>query len=458
LLVVIYSVLALGLYGSGSLLCRWLGRGGERRAFTSLAAGLSLLHLLTLLGAPLTIVLACLFAMTGAEGILRWRAPAPAPIDRGDARWAAAIFATALPLFAFTLSEPLRAFDARLVWFFGGRIIFTAGHLPFAAFQRLPSHWGPDYRLFMNPDYPKLLGALAASVATMAGYWNDYLPKLAVLVLYTLALVGLVEAGWRARAIALNLVLTLEPHYRHFVESGMLDVHVALLTLVALSALVRAAEARAGDARASSASVGVAVAAVAVASQLKYEGRALAALVLGAALLVRAVAPRELRPHARLGVLLFAPTALWLVEARLFRLPGYLQYSGGIPVALARLRTDLPSTILPGILGDTRTVVGLVSLGLGVAGARLVAPAASIGDWSRWPGLRLTVLTALGYAGALAGIYLLTPYARPAEQMQTSVGRATLPLEAALVAGAVAALERAWRLRAGPERRETSPS
>jgi hypothetical protein len=451
LLIVIYSVLTAALLGSGQLVCRWLQRDGERRAFTSLAAGLSLLHALTLLGVPLVLVLAVLFALTGVEGVLRLRTPGGVRASAVDARWVAAIFATALPLWAFTMSEPLRAYDARLVWFFGGRIIFTAGHLPIELFQRLMSHWGPDYRLFMNPDYPKLVGTLAASVATMAGYWNDYLPKLAILLLHTLSLVGLIEAGWRARAIALNLLLTLHPQYRHFVESAMLDVHVALLTLVSLSALGRAVEERAGDARAAaSASIGAAVAALAVASQLKYEGRALAPIVLLAALAVRAVAPRDLVRAARL-FLLFAPTALWLVEVRLFHVPGYLQFSGGLPVALSRLRTDLWSSIVPGILGDRRTVVGAVSLGLGVAAAKLMAPGHSIRTWARWPGIGLPVLTALGYAVVLASVYLITPYARPAEQMETSVGRATLPIEAALVAAAIAALERGRRLRAGRE-------
>jgi hypothetical protein len=445
LLVVIFSVLLVALFGAGQLLCRWLLREEDRRAFTGLAAGLSLLHFIALLRVPLVLVLALLFVMTGVEGVLRLRSPRRARASVEGAWWTAAIFATALPLWGLTMSEPIQAYDARVVWFFGGRIIFSEGHLSIEAFRQLMSHWGPDYRLFMNPDYPKLVGVLAASVATMAGYWNDYLPKLAILVLHSLSLVGLVAAGWRVRAIALNLVLTLQPQHRHLVESAMLDVHVALLALVSISALARAAEV--DDARGGA--IGVAVAALAVASQLKAEGRALALIVLVAALVTGAVARRELVRSARL-LLLFAPMALWLAEVRVFHVPGYLQYSGGIPVALSRLRTDLWSSIVPGIVGQTHTVVGLASLALAIAAARVLAPTETIRAWARWPVLGVGVLTALGYAGVLVGVYLITPYARPSEQMEVSVGRATLPIEAVLVATALAALERAWRHRRQP--------
>jgi hypothetical protein len=461
LLIVLYSALLLALLGAGALVCRPLARGGAPRWFTSLAAGMSCLHLLTLVGLPIVFILGLLFAMAAGQGLLLWRARrTPSRWSAADVRWMGILLASVLPLWAYFMFRPLWAFDARNVWFFAGRIIFTSGRFPVEVFHRLMCHWGPDYRLNMNADYPKLIGALTAAVATLAGYWNEYLPKIGILLLHTLWLLGLFELGWRWRALAVNLLITGSTQYRGFFDSASLDLHVALLTMVAMLSLLRGgdqASQEAGDER--GADVAMGVAALAVGSQLKYEGRALTVIVLVAALLSRAVTLRALRRAAPFA-LLFLPTALWLVEVKVFAVPSYLQYSRGLPMALQRMRTELWTTILPGIARQRATIGGVVSilvaLVLGTRAARPISLAAA----ARSSAVRFGVLTALAYTAALVAVYLVSPYTTAWQQMETSVDRATLPIEVALLASAVALVERLGWARAKPAQAaggETSP-
>jgi hypothetical protein len=444
LLVVVYSVLVLALLGSGALLYRALRRAGRPRLFTSFAAGLSALHLLLLAGLPLGLVLGALLVMAAVEGVLQWRARrAGAGLVAGDARWLALIFASALPLWAYTMFRPLWAFDARNQWLFSGRMMFVDGRLQLEAFHRLICHWGPDYRLNMNADYPKLVGSLGAAVATLLGYWNEYLPKTSVLILHTFWLLGLFELGWRGRAVAVNLLLTLVSRYRYFFDSASLDLHTGMLTLISILALVRSSDAESPD-EARLPFVDMAVAALAVSSQLKYEGRALAVVVLGGALLARASSLRDLK-RAAPAFVLFLPAVVWLVEVRLFHIPSYLQYSHGLAAARERFHTELFGTILPGIGAEPLTVTGLVALAMSFGAAKLIAPTLSLGDLLRTPGARLGVLTALGYSAALIGVYLVSPYTTAYEQMSSSIGRTTFVIQVSLFAAALAIIERARR-------------
>jgi hypothetical protein len=287
-----------------------------------------------------------------------------------------------------------------------------------------------------------LIGSLGAAVATLAGYWNEYLPKIGILLLHTLWLFGLADLGWRWRAVAVNLLVSGVSKYRYFFDSASLDIHVAMLTLVAMLCLIRAGDPSSQETRDQpGVDVDMAVAALAVGSQLKYEGRALTAIVLVAALLSGVATLRSLRRAAPM-FLLFVPTVLWLAEVKLFAVPSYLQYSGGVPVALTRLRTDLFSHILPGIAGQKATLVGIVSFVLAVVAARRADPPVSLGALARAPHVRLGVMTALAYTAALTGVYLVTPYTTVMEHMSTSIERATLPIEAALLASAIAIVER----------------
>src|SRR5688572_27931074 len=76
------------------------------------------------------------------------------------------------------LSEPLEHADARSIWFFHARMIWTEGALSQSAGWNHPSITG-----FTNPDYPKLVPALAAQLAYVKGYWNEFFPKGSLLLM-----------------------------------------------------------------------------------------------------------------------------------------------------------------------------------------------------------------------------------------------------------------------------------
>jgi hypothetical protein len=451
LLVVIYSYLLVVLIGCGGLLGRAVLRGTTPRVFSRMALGISLLHALTLTGLPLVGVLIVVSAMAAVEGGIALRRPR-APVSPRALGRIALIFASALPLWAFYLSRPLWAFDPRIVWFFAGRVMFESGHFPLDIWGRLICHWGPDYYLNTNADYPKLIGSLAASVATLAGYWNEYLPKIATLLLHTLELIGFIELGWRRRAVALNVIITIVPTYRYFFDAGLLDIHVSLLTLIAILCFVErtgpaSVRAQGNTERLDLLAMGVA--AMAVASQLKFEGRALVLIVFACALVTRVVTPRALVRVAGVFVA-FVPTVMWLAEVKLFKATGYLQHSKGLPIALVRLHHELMSVIVPRILTERLIVTGVGAIIVALVAARLAAPNLALSTVLRDRRFLLALLVGAGYAASLVVVYLFTSYPSVLEHIISSLSRADMPAQMGFFAAAMVALQMARQSRAAP--------
>ena len=75
------------------------------------------------------------------------------------------------------LSEPLSHWDARSIWFFHAKMIWTEGAL------RRSTGWNHSSLAFSNPDYPKLVPTIAAQLAYVKGYWNEFFPKGSLLVM-----------------------------------------------------------------------------------------------------------------------------------------------------------------------------------------------------------------------------------------------------------------------------------
>ncbi len=77
--------------------------------------------------------------------------------------------------------------DARYIWFFHAKMIYTAGALSQS------TGWLHPSVVVSHVDYPNLVPALAAQLSCLMGFWNEYLPKLslffllvpAVLILFT---------------------------------------------------------------------------------------------------------------------------------------------------------------------------------------------------------------------------------------------------------------------------------
>ena len=80
------------------------------------------------------------------------------------------------------LGDPLTSWDARSIWFFQAKMIYYAGALsPAMGFSDVP--WS-------HADYPKLLSSIAGQLAFAAGFWNEYLPKGAELLLLLPVVLG----------------------------------------------------------------------------------------------------------------------------------------------------------------------------------------------------------------------------------------------------------------------------
>ena len=73
----------------------------------------------------------------------------------------------------WVLTEPVTDWDARSIWFFHAKRIFIDNHL----YAQLD-----NYAPWSHNDYPPLLPSLAASIAKSFGFWNEYLPRISILL------------------------------------------------------------------------------------------------------------------------------------------------------------------------------------------------------------------------------------------------------------------------------------
>ena len=92
----------------------------------------------------------------------------------------------ALPLLLLSVLTPILAWDARSIWFFHARMIYVARGLSEMTGLQYPTVG------FSHPDYPEFLPALAANLAFVRGFWNEYLPKAAVFFGFLPVILGVV--------------------------------------------------------------------------------------------------------------------------------------------------------------------------------------------------------------------------------------------------------------------------
>lgn len=76
-------------------------------------------------------------------------------------------------LILMVLGAPLFDWDARYIWFFHGKRIFLDNNL-YAPLD--------NYFWEIHNDYPVLVPALAASLARGIGFWNEFFPRLSVVI------------------------------------------------------------------------------------------------------------------------------------------------------------------------------------------------------------------------------------------------------------------------------------
>jgi hypothetical protein len=184
-LLSVISVFVAGLFLIGSLPTSLARSGGRplQRAALSIGLGLLVDYLLMLTGTSirLVFVIGAMCSLCGLLALVRtelrvWR-PRWSRISVASAIATAGVVYLLAVFYLQILSEPLLAWDARSIWFFHAKMIWVEGALDRAA------GWNHPSVKFSNPDYPKLVPAIAAQLAYLKGYWNDFVPKGSLLVL-----------------------------------------------------------------------------------------------------------------------------------------------------------------------------------------------------------------------------------------------------------------------------------
>lgn len=130
------------------------------------------------------------------------------------------------------LAEPLRDWDARSVWFFHAKaIMLDGGFHPSAFWDNGEYDWSHKY-------YPKLVSMLAARAAEfVAGGWNEYAPKVALIPLYAAGIVGLGVIGGSVGRTFL-LLIGASAFLGSQQWNGYVDGFLALFATTAAGALI----------------------------------------------------------------------------------------------------------------------------------------------------------------------------------------------------------------------------
>jgi hypothetical protein len=129
-------------------------------------------------------------------------------------------------LAASTLLVPLTAWDARSIWFFHAKMIYFAGGLV------KEGGWTAPCCAFSHTDYPLLVPVLAAQSAKLAGFWNEQLPKSALVLLLVPPLAVTVsywKAGFATAALLLLIWARLVPQS---LTNGYMDAPLALYGVI----------------------------------------------------------------------------------------------------------------------------------------------------------------------------------------------------------------------------------
>ena len=130
------------------------------------------------------------------------------------------------------LAEPLSDWDARSIWFFHAKMIYTANTIGLAA------GWQNTSAAFSHADYPNLVPVLAAQVTSVVGFWNEYIPKLSLLFMLLPGLAWLFTFG--RKSFSFGILLLLVPFsFSAWMWDGYMDGYLALYFAIAMLLLGR---------------------------------------------------------------------------------------------------------------------------------------------------------------------------------------------------------------------------
>ncbi|HZT18830.1 MAG TPA: hypothetical protein VFA23_05460 [Dongiaceae bacterium] len=333
-------------------------------------------------------------------------------------------------LAAAILLDPLNDWDARIIWFFQGKMIFFAGEISPGIGLRLPA--------VVHPDYPKLVPLLAAETAAMVGFWNEYLPKLSLVLLLPVPVLALLSLRQRPLSLALALSGFVAIPWQ-FINNGSMDGYLALYAGAAALFLADWLDG-AGDS-----ALLAAAGALGVAGGLKLEAEILyLAFGLAASALLLAGRLRLPRPSPAALLLLplpFAGFVLWRALVWHWSLP--VEHH---PLETALMRLSQPHAlrlIAERVLLDPRVVVAALL----AAGGLILSRRCSAGLPA---GAVLAVIAGLVYLAALCMVFLVYRGGRDIPgglemELATAAGRLVRTASALLLVGTVVALREVER-------------
>lgn len=394
-----------------------------------MAFGLMANYLLTLIleSLQVSLVAGVLLSLTGAALAVRCLGRGIFGLfGIGWIRWGIVLYITLLYLMPI-LFDPLSAGDARSIWFFHGKIIFFNDALNGSG------GWADKAIEFSHVDYPKFVGIIAAQCATVAGFWNEFLPKASLLVLFFCAILGLLsffERNWIDFSFLMALfVFSLG----QLLWDGYMDGYLALYVGTSILFLGRwLDELDPNDLVAGALFLGVA-------GNLKNEGILLVFSILTALIILSLVVRRQ-NPHTggRLSLQrwFLLPVALpvtayilWMGKKLAWGLNNDLQLGTG---SFAKISARISDGAF-GLIGSFLMVHGFVGKAIVLflivlVVAKTVRVRLSGGCW-------LALLTACIYFSGIFLIYLATP-ADLGWHLQTSASRTMLPVLLMLFAAA----------------------
>jgi hypothetical protein len=130
------------------------------------------------------------------------------------------------------LVYPLKDWDARSIWFFHAKMIYTAGTTGQSA------GWQDPSIVFSHPDYPLLVPVLASQIASVTGFWNEFLPKVSLFFLLIPPILWLFTFARKSIGFVILLLLIPFTFYR-WMWNGYMDAYLALYFATALLLLGR---------------------------------------------------------------------------------------------------------------------------------------------------------------------------------------------------------------------------
>lgn len=329
-------------------------------------------------------------------------------VEAKTGRWIVALFLISLAL--ISLGSPSGDWDARSIWLFHAGRIFVDQNL---------SAQLDGYASWSHNDYPVLVPAVSASLASLVGFWNELFPKLAGIIVLGPALVILMKRLSSTAAQLAFLALVLFCAGRLLVNGymdGLLAMYFVASFMLAMDLFeVVPAEEPASATRSWVASA-TTVAVLSGLTLLKNEGLVAVAVVVACVGLLALLRNRRI---PRRALVLVGLSLLLILQWKV------LIASHGVVNDLSG--SDLGSQLLMRLPDPQNSLSISKSLFLG----KFLLPAALF-VFAAWrfrmnPLPQVALMTAAAYAAVLFAVYMSTP-SDLAWHLTSSADRTVLPV------------------------------